>query len=62
VVAVVNEQGGTVRKLASRPGPRGVLIVDLDVRLPDEDDAVKLTAALSELDGIRLRAATAGFE
>ena len=62
VVAVVNEQGGTVRKLASRPGPRGVMIVDLDVRLPDENDVVRVTAALSALEGIRLRQATAGFE
>jgi putative Mg2+ transporter-C (MgtC) family protein len=62
VVAAVNEQGGSVGKLASRPGPRGSLLVDLDVRLPEEDDIAQLTAALSTLDGIRLRAATAGFE
>ena len=52
----------SVGKLASRPGPRGSLLVDLDVRLPEEDDIAQLTAALSTLDGIRLRAATAGFE
>jgi putative Mg2+ transporter-C (MgtC) family protein len=54
VAAVLVEHGASVLHLATRPSPRGGIVVDLDVRLPDTVTAAALLASLASIEGTEL--------
>jgi putative Mg2+ transporter-C (MgtC) family protein len=54
VAAAVAEHGASVLHLATRPSPRGGIVVDLDARLPDTMTSAGLVAALAAIEGTEL--------
>ena len=60
VVSIIADHGGRLVHLGSRPSPRGGLIVDLDLRLPDSARRTSLAAALAALDGVELQESASG--
>ena len=55
VVALIAEHGGRLAHMGSRPSPRGGLVIDLDVRLPDTSSGPALAAALAAMEGVELQ-------
>jgi putative Mg2+ transporter-C (MgtC) family protein len=54
VAAALADRGASVLHLATRPSPRGGIVVDLDARLPDAATSAALTADLASIEGIEL--------
>ncbi len=54
VVETIAAQGGVIAHLASKHALGTGLVADVEVRLPDVEAGVRLTAAIADLEGIEL--------